>query len=237
MLLRSNRADGVEVLAVEGSFLDADAQPLRNAVEQALAEPARGVVLDLGAVTEVSDGARTALAALSRLPSGWPRATLVVAGPPAGVDLDGLVVATDRHAGARPRGRPPGAAARAARSRPRTDVGRAGARGGRGLRGPARPRRAQRRPGARRQRAGDQRRAARRAAGASSRSRRRRRRRASRVRDGGPRPPIAREADDDAEGGRGMLLVDLLSREHGVRAQPPGKAVWARLRPGRRSLG
>jgi hypothetical protein len=26
-----------------------------------------------------------------------------------------------------------------------------------------------------------------------------------------------------------MLLVDLLTDEHGVRAQPPGKTVWARL--------
>ena len=47
--------------------------------------------------------------------------------------------------------------------------------------------------------------------------------------DGSPRPPQPRTADEDAEGGRGMTLVDLLSLAHGVRPQPPGKAVWASL--------
>jgi hypothetical protein len=27
-----------------------------------------------------------------------------------------------------------------------------------------------------------------------------------------------------------MLLVDKLASDHGVRSDPPGKAVWARLR-------
>lgn len=45
--------------------------------------------------------------------------------------------------------------------------------------------------------------------------------------DGDPGRPVARTADDDAEGGRGLLLLDLLSAEHGVRDEPPGKAVWA----------
>ena len=49
------------------------------------------------------------------------------------------------------------------------------------------------------------------------------------VADGSPRPPQPRTADEDAEGGRGMTLVDLLSSASGVRAQPPGKAVWASL--------
>lgn len=47
------------------------------------------------------------------------------------------------------------------------------------------------------------------------------------VDDGDPRPPSARAVDTDAEGGRGMVLVDLLSQEHGVLPQPPGKSVWA----------
>jgi len=45
--------------------------------------------------------------------------------------------------------------------------------------------------------------------------------------DGHPGLPCPREVDDDAEGGRGMVLVDLLAAEHGVRPQPPGKTVWA----------
>lgn len=45
--------------------------------------------------------------------------------------------------------------------------------------------------------------------------------------DGEPGLPAPRDADRDAESGRGMALVDLLSDEHGVREQPPGKTVWA----------
>jgi len=53
------------------------------------------------------------------------------------------------------------------------------------------------------------------------------------VGDGHPGLPRPREVDDDAEGGRGMVLVDLLAAEHGVRPQPPGKTVWASVpRPG-----
>jgi anti-sigma regulatory factor (Ser/Thr protein kinase) len=48
--------------------------------------------------------------------------------------------------------------------------------------------------------------------------------------DGSARRPVPRDAGDDAEGGRGMTLVDLLTSEHGVDASPPGKTVWARLR-------
>ena len=47
------------------------------------------------------------------------------------------------------------------------------------------------------------------------------------VGDGNPGLPAPRVVDDDAEGGRGMVLVDLLAQEHGVRPQPPGKTVWA----------
>ncbi len=47
--------------------------------------------------------------------------------------------------------------------------------------------------------------------------------------DAAPAAPVARVADSAAEGGRGLLLIDLLSAEHGVRPEPPGKAVWAAL--------
>jgi anti-sigma regulatory factor (Ser/Thr protein kinase) len=49
------------------------------------------------------------------------------------------------------------------------------------------------------------------------------------VADAGPGRPARRDADDAAEGGRGLLLVGELARETGVRPQPPGKAVWAEL--------
>ena len=41
--------------------------------------------------------------------------------------------------------------------------------------------------------------------------------------------PVQREACDDDEGGRGLLLVDLLAAERGMRASASGKAVWAEL--------
>ena len=47
------------------------------------------------------------------------------------------------------------------------------------------------------------------------------------VGDSAPDLPVPRAVDDDAEGGRGMLLVELLARAHGVLEQPPGKSVWA----------
>lgn len=50
------------------------------------------------------------------------------------------------------------------------------------------------------------------------------------VADGCGQPPAPREADEEAEGGRGMALVDMLSAETGVREHPPGKTVWAALR-------
>lgn len=41
--------------------------------------------------------------------------------------------------------------------------------------------------------------------------------------------PLQRAAGDDDEGGRGLLLVDLLAAERGVRPAGSGKAVWAEL--------
>lgn len=49
------------------------------------------------------------------------------------------------------------------------------------------------------------------------------------VADSGGGRPRARQADSDDEGGRGLLLVELLAAETGVRADPPGKTVWAAL--------
>ena len=49
------------------------------------------------------------------------------------------------------------------------------------------------------------------------------------VSDGAPSRPTPRLPDLDAEGGRGLLLIDLLASAHGVDADPPGKSVWAAL--------
>jgi anti-sigma regulatory factor (Ser/Thr protein kinase) len=50
------------------------------------------------------------------------------------------------------------------------------------------------------------------------------------VADGSPGRPQPRRADRDAEGGRGMALVDVLCTHHGVHPRPPGKSVWAVVR-------
>lgn len=47
--------------------------------------------------------------------------------------------------------------------------------------------------------------------------------------DGGTGRPVARAADEQDEGGRGLLLVTSLASDTGVRPSPPGKAVWAEL--------
>lgn len=49
------------------------------------------------------------------------------------------------------------------------------------------------------------------------------------VEDASPGRPGPVEALEDAEGGRGLSLVEALSADTGVRPLPPGKAVWAQL--------
>jgi anti-sigma regulatory factor (Ser/Thr protein kinase) len=51
-----------------------------------------------------------------------------------------------------------------------------------------------------------------------------------RVRDSEPRTPRPRDPNPDAEGGRGLLLVDLVSDEWGHDDDADGKAVWFTLR-------
>ncbi len=50
------------------------------------------------------------------------------------------------------------------------------------------------------------------------------------VGDGSPRTPQPRQASDDAEGGRGLALVDALSSSWGTRESPNGKVVWFEIR-------
>lgn len=49
------------------------------------------------------------------------------------------------------------------------------------------------------------------------------------VADGSSAAPVTRDSGPDAEGGRGMSLVEMLSAETGVRPHAPGKTVWATL--------
>ena len=46
------------------------------------------------------------------------------------------------------------------------------------------------------------------------------------VEDYSPLPPIVRDTPPDASGGRGMVLVDLLSNDWGTAPVDGGKSVW-----------
>jgi len=47
--------------------------------------------------------------------------------------------------------------------------------------------------------------------------------------DGSSEMPLRRDADADSESGRGLLLVESLSREWGSYRREDGKVVWARI--------
>jgi anti-sigma regulatory factor (Ser/Thr protein kinase) len=229
VLLRQEMDRGIEVLSVQGPIGPREAATLVCAVERALAREPRGIVVDLREVTALDDQAREALGALGSLPSGWPRAALVVCPPSCVPGVPGLLTAPDRAAALEH------VDARASRPRARIDVRHDHS-------GPAQARAAVAECASR--------------LGIDdlrddvvlvvSEMVTNAVRHASppvgleieateddvviAVRDGSPRRPTPRVADDSAEGGRGMMLVDLLSSDHGVRPQPPGKTVWARVR-------
>lgn len=228
MLLQQTVADGVAVLAVEGAVGDPDGPHLLTAVQGALALGPRGVVLDLAQAEAVSAGAAAVLTELARVPSGWPRAALVVCPSPAARELPGVLLAPDR-------------AQAVATVRERSDRLRATLSVEHGPGGPAQARAAVI-THADRLGLGELAddvvllvselvtNAIRHAvAPIDLEIEVDRDQVVVAVRDGSAVPPAPRDADVEAEGGRGMLLVDLLTAEHGVRPQPPGKTVWARL--------
>lgn len=226
MLLRQEVCDGVEVLSVRGPVADADAQPLLAAVHDALTHEPRAVVLDLQHAGELTAGVRAVLDGLPLPTSGWPLVSFVA--PASAFAPTGWLKAGDRGE----------ALARVERRvQPRTQIevehttfGPSQARAAvqacarelglqevcedvvllvsemvtNAIRYAEPPVRLELQAGGRDV--------------------------VVAVRDGSPEPPTRRPAGDGAEGGRGMLLVDLLTTEHGVRVDPPGKTVWARLR-------
>lgn len=44
--------------------------------------------------------------------------------------------------------------------------------------------------------------------------------------DSSPRMPVLRDAPDDAEGGRGLMLVSILGSDWGISEEETGKTVW-----------
>ena len=227
VLLRQEVSDGVNVLCVRGEVADDEAVELVDAVRGAF-EQRSEVVLDLRQVSSLSDGARSALGRLPELPVGSPYATLVVRPPADQPDVSAWLRPSDGDT-------PHVTVDRRSRPRTRIDVDHS-------PQGPAQAR------------AAVQERAQEMGLGSAqddvllvvSEMVTNAVRYASppvrleiqageqdvvvAVCDGSAELPAPRQADLQAEGGRGMLLVDLLTDEHGVRTDPPGKAVWARLR-------
>lgn len=228
MLLRQEVADGVEVLSVRGPVADADTQPLLAAVHEALGHQSRAVVLDLQHAGELSVVVRTALGSLPSLRGDRPMASLIVRPPAASPDLTGWLRASDGDEAlaqverrAMPRTRIDVEHSKYGPSQARAAVTACARELGidevcddvvllvsemvtNAIRYAAPPVRLEIQAGERDV--------------------------VVAVCDGSPEPPRARAAGDDAEGGRGMMLVDMLTNDHGVRTDPRGKAVWARLR-------
>lgn len=228
MLLRQEVSDGVEVLSVRGPVADDEAAPLVDAVRQALAAHPRAVVLDLAQVSDLSDRARSALGSLPPLDDGCDVASMVICPPAHTPDITGWLQASDRGSAmakvdrrSLPRTRIDVEHSEQGPSQARAEVTRCAEQLGldavcddvlllvsemvtNAVRYAAPPVRLE-------ISAGDD-------------------DVVVAVCDGSPQPPAWREQCDDAEGGRGMLLVHLLTEDHGVRTDPPGKAVWARLR-------
>lgn len=228
MLLRQEVGDGVDVLAVEGRVGRDDAAVLARAVEGVIDQAPAALVVDLREVTSLAPEAAEALRALSERASGWPRTSLCLCGPPgAGLLADHGVHPTRAEAVQHAEGR-------ASSQRRVVDVDH-------GPHGPAQARRAVAECAARLElceEADDL------LIVVSEMVTNAVRHGAPPVRlevsadddvvlvsvaDGSPWPPQVRPADETAEGGRGMTLVDRLSSDHGVLPQPPGKTVWASL--------
>ena len=228
MLLRQENHDGIALLCVSGPVGEPEAAGLVTATARLLEGDSRGVVLDLTEVPMVTDSGRCRLSGLLDLPSGFPRAPLVLCPPHALPDAPSVMTAGNRASAL--------AQVEARCHRPRTTLevphdptGPAAARAAvcdsehlqlQGLSDDV-------------------------ALVVSEMVTNAVRHAAPPVHvevettddevlvavcDGSPVLPVRREADEEAEGGRGMLLVDLLTADHGVRPQPPGKTVWARIK-------
>ena len=228
MLLRQEDCDGVVVLSVSGGVDVRDADGLLTAAERVLGGQPRGVVLDLGAADRLTDAARSRLTSLADLPAGFPRAPVVLCPGAALPEAPPPMTAPDRDAALAQ------VQDRVQRRRTRIVVPHDET-------GPARARAAVTTGAAELgldELSDDV------ALIVSEMVTNAIRHAAPPVRlevevtdaevvvavcDGTPSLPVVRATDDEAEGGRGMLLVDLLTDDHGVRPQPPGKTVWARL--------
>ena len=232
MLLRSEVAEGVAILSVQGPVVATDAAALRGAVDRAVALRPRGVLIDLSEAATLAPEALEVLREARAAAPGWPRPALVVCAQRKDVTTvlaaaalpvhdhrqDGIGHVDDRrpaprrtvsldHSPLSP------AAARAAAAelmnelhleRLADDVSLVVSELVTNAVRYAEP------PVTLEIEAADD--------GVTIA-----------VADGSPGRPQPRDAGVDEEGGRGLALIDLLARETGIRPQPPGKTVWAVL--------
>ncbi len=229
MLLHQASQDGMSLLSVSGQVREKDTRRLLSAVTLALHEQPRAVVVDLVLATDVAPGAVLALDRLSRLGASWPQPALVFAAtaPAVVAGLSAALVHADRVGALRHL------------DDHRSDAPREQVELPFGLDGPAQARAV---VSAWTERLGleDVRddvtlvvsemvtNAVRHAGPPVALELHAENGRVLiAVHDGSPDPPELRPAPSDAEGGRGLLLVDLICEEHGVRPDPPGKTVWA----------
>lgn len=231
MLLRREVAHGVQILSLCGPVADADVVALQAAIADAAALCPRAVLIDLSEADVISTAAVRALGEARAMAPGWPRPALLVCGSSPEVEdalasrlpvhprrEDGLAHADDRRSAPRhlvdlDSGTQSPAAARAAAADMVTALHLEPIGDDLALvvselvtnavRHAAPPVRLELQADAHRVTVA--------------------------VADGSPGRPVSRVADDDAEGGRGLRLVDLLAAETGVRPSPPGKTVWAAL--------
>lgn len=238
MLLRQEFGDGVDVLAVTGPVARGDARELVTVLQTVLDRAPQGVVVDLREVTDLDGEAAEALRGVAVARPRWPRASLCLCGAPSAVEdaLQDLVVHPTRaDAFAHLDEAPP-------RTREVVAIEHS-------LHGPAQARRVVAECAARLgldEQADDL------VLVVSEMVTNAVRHGSPPVQlevvadaeavvvavvDGSARRPEPRIAEDDAEGGRGMTLVDLLSSEHGVDPNPPGKTVWARVQRRARDAG
>jgi anti-sigma regulatory factor (Ser/Thr protein kinase) len=229
VLVRHEISDAVEVFVVSGAVLEADVERLRATLLEAVALHPRGVVVDLSAAGPFAGAALRMLDDVRRSAPGWPRPALVVCGAPPEVAAqlnlpvhdartDALAHVDDRSAAPRRRFGVEHAvdspcAARAAVARAAGDLEVESLSDDLQLVVSELVTNAIRYadpPVELEIEAGED-------------------TVTIAVADGSAGRPEPKAPGLDAEGGRGLLLIDLLAAETGVRPEPPGKTIWASL--------
>jgi anti-sigma regulatory factor (Ser/Thr protein kinase) len=231
VLLRREVAQGVEIISVRGPVADTDSAALCTAIAAAASLSPRGVVLDLSEATDIAPTALSAIREARDKAPGWPRPSFVVC-----CRSDQVSAALGEVLPVHPGREECLAHVDDRRSAHRHQIDLADS-----VRSPARARQAAAEMVARLhlEPIGDE------LALVVSELVTNAVRHAEppvrleiqadddrvtvAVADGSPGRPVPRVAADDAEGGRGLAMIDLLAADTGVRPSPPGKTVWAAL--------